>query len=451
MFKSCCFLKLFLLLILSASCSEEDWNMDIDDGHEYITFTVSAPYNSVPTYAMTEKSENTIETIDVLAFRVEAGEELYSYRASGKEIKDGANNSQKEFTVSLKKDDDIYYRFVIIANAAKELDELPQAQSATKNQLLARLLSKNSTQWNATSASDFSPIPMWGETKDLKKITEGVKKITDITLLRSLVALDVVVTSSAQSDFVLKEVYLYNRKTRGRIVPIASHFDANVLKVTAASMPLDTPSDPLTIWAGLKYTSISGTELKKTIYTYEAPAVGVNDALEATCLVIGGLYKSSMAYYRLDFFEKDLKGDFLGYLDLLRNHKYTLNITTVTDEGYETPDEAFFGKKLGMTAEVEAWNMSDMAEVVVDEEYFLRISKGLFDLNSLIFYGAVTIQTDHPKGWQVSTNNSWITITNKTASSFNFIVNQNSTGSTRVGEILIKAGNLTNKIKINQN
>lgn len=443
-------LKLLVLSIIVTSCSTDESGIN-DDGHKYITFTVSTPYNSVPTYAMSEMSENTIETIDVLAFRLDGGEELYTYRAEGMEIKNGTNATQKEFSVSLRKDEEIDYRFVVIANASKEIDDMTKAQTVTKSQLLARVLSKNNTAWNATSSSDFTPIPMWGETKNLMRITASVKKISDITLLRSLVAIDIAIGTNVQDDFKMNEAYLYNRKTRGRIVPIASHFNKDEVKVTAASMPTDSQTDPLTILDGLKYTSTSDKELKNTIYTYEAPAVGLAEDTKATCIVLGGLYKNKQSYYRLDFVEKESDGTFKAYTDLLRNHRYTLNITNVTGTGYETPDEAFYGKKLSMIAEVESWNMSDMSEVVVDEDYFLKVSKGSFYISTPGTYnGTVTVQTNHPKSWEVSTPNNWITITTKGSVFFNFSVLNNTSGIERVGEISIKAGNLTKKLRIVQ-
>lgn len=444
--------KLFVVLFLASSCSEEEHILN-NDGHQYITFTVSTPYSSTPTYAMTEDSENAVKTVDVLAFRVEGGDERFTYRSSGTEIQNDGQNEKKTFKVSLRKDEDMNYRFVVIANAADELDELSTTQNATKSQLLARLISRNSDRWNANSEQDFKAIPMWGETMTTMKITDAVKKITGITLLRSLVSIDVAISgTSVQNVFKLNEVYLYNRKTRGRIVPIASHFNSSDIKVTEASMPADNSSDPLTIWDKLKYTTSDPTGLRKTIYTYEAPGVANGDDFNATCIVIGGLYNSTQTYYRLDFIDKETDGSFKGYRDLLRNHRYTLNITNVTDDGYDSPDEAFFGKKIGITVDIEAWSMSDMAEIMVDEEYYLQVSKGTFNIVSTSNYqGRVTVQTDHPDGWNVSvaSADNWITITHKNTSYFNFTLAPLATGE-RTGTITIKVGNLTKTIKVRQ-
>lgn len=450
--KSVMIAKLFVLLLLASSCLS-DGELINNDGHQYITFTVSTPYSSTPTYAMTEDSENAVKTVDVLAFRVEGGDEYFSYRSSGTEIQNDGQKDKKIFKVSLRKDEDMDYRFVVVANASDELDGLSTTQNATKNQLLARLISRNSDKWNTNSGQDFSAIPMWGETTTTMKITNAVTHITGITLLRSLASIDVaIIGTSVQNDFKLNEVYLYNRKTRGRIVPIASHFDSNDIKVVEASMPPDNSSDPLTIWDGLKYTTSNPTELRKTIYTYEAPGVEKNDDLNATCVVIGGLYKSNQTYYRIDFIEKEADASFKGYRDLLRNHRYTLNITNVTDNGYDTPDEAFFGKKAGISVDIEAWNMSDMAEVVVDEEYYLKVSKGAFDIVGTSNYqGMVTVQTNHPNGWNVSVPvmDNWITITNKSTSYFNFALKPLAAGE-RTSTITIQVGNLTKMIKVRQ-
>lgn len=448
--KSFIVLKLFVLSIIATACSTDESQIE-DDGYKYITFTVSTPYNTVPTYAMSEESENTIETIDVLAFRSEGDEEFFTYRASGTEIKNGNNTARKEFTVSLRKDEEIEYRFVVIANAAKEIDDMAKPLTATKSQLLARVLSKNNGAWTSATSSDFIPIPMWGETKDLMKIDKTVHNISDLTLLRSLVAIDIVIETNAQEHFKMNEAYLFNRKTRGRIVPINSHYNRDEAKVIEASMPTDSQADSLTIQDGLKYETTSATYLKNTIYTYEAPSVGLTEDVKATCIVVGGLYEGKQTYYRLDFAEKDAEGTIISYSNLLRNHKYTLNITEVNGVGYETPEEAFLGKKYGVNVEVESWNMSEMAEVVVDEEYYLKVSKGHFEITTPgVYYGTVTARTNHPKSWEAKTTDTWITITTKGSAYFNFSVANNASGVERVGEINIKAGNLTKKIRIVQ-
>lgn len=448
--KSFIIAKLFGLSLFATSCSDDD-DMGID-GHQYVTFTVSTPYATTPTYAISDNSESAVKSIDVLAFGLTNGEERYVYRASGTEINDKGSSTKKEFKVSLRKDEDLDYRFVIIANAAAELDAMTLSPSVVKNSLLAYLLAKNGAdKWNAASDTDFKALPMWGETKTLMKITNNVKSITDIDLLRSVVAINVAVGPVAQTDFKLDEVYLYNRKTRGRVVPIAANFSQAEVKVTKPSMPTDNPADPLTILEGLKYTSSSDIKLENTIYTFEASGVDKNDDLKATCVVVGGRYKGQLTYYRLDFAETESDGTFKAFMHLLRNHKYTFNITNVTDNGYDTPDDAFYGKKVGISVDIEAWNMSDMAEVVVDKEYYLKVSKGSFDIvSSEVYKGMVTVQTDHPNGWDVSTpDNSWITLTKSSSTHFNFTLSALSSGS-REGIITIKVGNLKKTIKIRQ-
>lgn len=451
--KSLLIAKLFVLLCAVTACGESDEYLK--EGHQYITITVSTPYNTPSTYAMDEAAENAIHTIDVLAFREEAGGEYYTYRASGTEIvSDQAEPNKKMFKVNLRKDEEIDYRFVVVANAGAELDKLPLPTTMNKEQTVRSILSVNNTHWDASSSSQFSPFPMWGETKTTMRITENTQKISDISLLRSLASIDVVITTSVQNDFKLKEVYLYNRKTRGRVVPISTHFDQVQKKVTEASMPLDNTNDPLTILDGLKYVATSNVELTRSIYAYEAPGVTKDKDLDATCIVVGGIYKTDQnpTYYRLDFADYDINGDFKNYKDLLRNHRYTLKVTSVIENGYQTPDEAFYNKKMGMTADVETWNMSTMSDVEVTGNYYLVVSQGTFDIHSTDpYHGRVLIESNHPKGWEVVTESgaTWITIDKKDNSSFYFTLSALSTGS-REGKIMIKTGNITKVIMVKQ-
>lgn len=345
------------------------------------------------TYAMTDQMENHLQTADVLAFREDNNNLYFAYHARGRDIMD-INTSQKQFTATLKTDSS-RYQFVILANAREEIERLGNLpETGTKEQVLATILSKNPEKWNASAG--YRPIPMWGET-GIMKIGDNTS-INNIQLLRALSRIDVLISGGIQSKFKLYEVYVYNRKSRGHIIPKTDYWDPAEQKVTAATVPEDMyPSEPLTIKAPLLYDSVSMTQLTNTIYTYEAEKVDLNERLDATCLVIGGFYgtETTPSYYRIDL----LNDTQTAFRDLLRNHLYEIEVMAVSGSGYDTPEAAFEGRIKNMEVVITAWNLSTM-EIVIEGTYSLKISPSTFLLEDTEAHTLVAaITTNYPRGW----------------------------------------------------
>lgn len=344
-----------LFLICLAGC-RQDSEPEIPSPGKTDEIDVSISINVAPsTYSMDGTAENHVETIDVLAFLVDegAGTEIYSYRAIGREIKDITTDT-KQFIVGLKKNSN-KYRFVVLANVQDEIDKIYHDMGGPKDQVLARVLSRNAGAWN-TDENNYTPIPMWGESP-VTTISEGME-IKNVALLRALLRVDL---KSTASKFVLKEVYLYNRTTRGRVVPEKDKWDLAKNRVKAPSMPADNDgSDPLSIRGPLLYNVTAGaSSLVGTIYMYE-----VNETSEdskATCLVVGGIYDTDneLSYYRIDFVVKGegggsgggppgsgtggggAVGTETGSIPLLRNYFYELSIIGISGSGEDSYEKAF--------------------------------------------------------------------------------------------------------------
>lgn len=349
------------------------------------------------TYAMTDDMENHLETVDVLAFKEDKNNDLYfAYHAKGKDIID-ISASQKQFTAPLKTDSS-RYQFVILANAREEIERLGNLPTTeSKEKVLAWILSKNAEKWN--SSAGYKLIPMWGETNRMK--IGSNTSIHNLHLLRAISRIDMLINESIRSEFKLHSVYLYNRKSRGHVIPGASHWDAASKKVTAPTIPEDIyPAEPLNIKGPATYDSVSVTELIRTIYTYEATEVELSRRSDATCLVVGGYYgtESTPTYYRIDL----LNDAGTAYRDLLRNHLYEIEIRSVSGSGYDTPDAAFEGRAKNMEVIITAWNLSTM-EIVIEGSYYLKVSPSKFLIRDTDAHALVsTIETDYPKSWSFS-------------------------------------------------
>jgi hypothetical protein len=423
-----------------------------ESNEQSVTFTVRMPNASPQSYAMNAQAESDIQAVDVLAFRIDniTGDEYYDYRASGAGITDLSTN-EKRFTVTLLKNDTTHYRLVFLANVKDELDALTLSKGALKEPLLRRLLSHTSLKWNVETTG-YTPFPMWGESGALM-IDNNLTSLTGITLLRSVASIEVYADAAAvTSVFTLEDVYLYNRKIYGRVAPDGIKYDAVNKKVTAPTMPTVNMTEPLNVLGPLHYTVTSTAhKLDSTIYTYEAEAVALGDDFSATCLVVGGTYTplGIKQYYRLDFVTRDVNGNFEEYRPLLRNHRYQFIINSVTGDGHNSPERAFYDKKGNMGVEILTWNLADMNNVVVKEVHHLSLNRSKMEVAGIgVFY--VGVETNHPDGWSATATDTWFSVSSQSGY-MKITVNSNAPINGRTGYILVTAGNMTKKFELKQN
>jgi hypothetical protein len=274
----------------------------------------------------------------------------------------------------------------------------------------------------------------------------------------------------ARDNFKLTGSYLYNTKTTGPVVPntTAAWFDYANGKALKATLPVA----PGNHRGPLAYTTMTTPDiaLGNTIYTPEAKGVASsNDAPDATCLVVGGLYQQDTqpSYYRLDFLDKSN-----NYRDILRNHLYKVHIIKVHARGYATEDEAFRAKPVNMTAEVLDWNQGDMGDVIFDGQYMLSVNQGEFEFSSDARTAAdkdnqLLIFTDYPKGWNIDplitdapggTNAvAWLSVNVNAGTNpggakdrVALLTGENTSGSDRIAYLTIQAGRLNYRVKVTQ-
>lgn len=469
--------KLLFWLVLStaifSSCSTEDENYGDNatvTGKEIeVQVLFQMPASSPKTRAISEIDENLVEEIDVLAFEQDAAKPsgwAFKYSAQGHTIKDaeGSNptKSKKQFTVKLLKNS-TPQTFVILANVRSEVEGLGEiAGGADKDELLARLVYSNAGSWNANNdkedndpAKDFDSFPMWGEVTTT--LTDAVSQITDVKLLRAIARFDVVLDQDVidANNFVLDEVYIYNSKSQGRIVPDPANLETTA-KVKAATEPAGSINNT----NPLVYTvpSSMNTAFERTMYLFEAKGKAENESSQATCVVVGGTYgtDTQTTYYRLDFLKKETADTY--FRDILRNHKYVMNITSVTGSGYDTPEKAFNSKSFNIDAEVVEWDDGGMNNSVFDGQYQLTVNK-----DSLYFYSEgraqeMRVYTDYPLGWTIENADmpSWLTITPQSGAAGDRMDIQVEAAShsvpmtDREGYFYITAGRFKQKIKVVQ-
>lgn len=305
-------------------------------GADEITLTFSAKLPSasqgVKTYALSDADENFLKDIDVLVFTDDgSGNMKFRYRSVGKDIMPSMGNTV-DIKVTLWRTV-VDTRLVIIANARDVINAFDfEIGITTPDDIQQELVYEIDPldKWLA-DGDDFTPLPMWGQPDDIEDGINGDVILDDITLLRSLARVDVVVDEEA--NFELTEVWVFNSKSNGLIIPEPGKVVGGVAQ--NPSLPVGGPtnnSNPL------EYQT-SGENSVQEIYLFEADAQPINDA-NATALVIGGIYGAgpSTTYYRIDF--RDPNNSNTEY-PVLRNRRYLITIADALNAGRANAPTAF--------------------------------------------------------------------------------------------------------------
>ncbi len=471
------FILWLMLPALLPSCTNESFvdNSPVKKENETtIRVTLQMPAAAPKTYAISAIDENYVETVDVLSFeQVTPDAEhpsgwSFTYSAKGTAITDvqdnNPNKAKKQFDITLIKNPQAQC-LVMLANVRTQLAKMEEegmAKGADKDALLKRLVYANPGSWNANNdnskaegdAGRFMPFPMWGETT--QKVDDAITQIGSVTMLREIARLDVVLGNDVVTagNFLLDEIYVYNSKNKGQVVPATANLENPPVRVKNATVPEGSINNS----APLVYPvpSTMKTAFERTVYLFEAKAVPQDKSSEATCVVVGGTYgtDTKTSYYRLDFFQTDGK----TYRDLLRNFLYRINIISVSGSGYPTPEDAFNSKPLNMTAEIKMWDDAGMGNVIFDGQYVLAVNQALFTVpREADEYAKLSINSDYPGGWKanVTEGGAWLSIdptgpTPTGTSTLPFRVTANTGTGSREGIIQITAGRLFYDVRVIQ-
>ncbi len=411
--------------------------------------------------ALNDFQEQELRRLDLLAFRVDGAQEKFAYHSYFTSFVSYQENVN--LNIKVLKNGNISYRFVLLFNLSDaQGTALDGIQPGTgKEDALGGIQIRQTGKW----PSDGSRLmPMWGQSDpvivDDARVAAG---ISGIKLARMMARIDVIVDSTeAKTDFKLRSVYLYNANHNGTAAPFARHWDPTGNAVTAPSLPAEPEKD----LGPLVYTEASDTNeaFRKVIYTFEA-AARQGEPLDTPCIVVGGIYGSEAqpSYYRIDFLGADKK----TYLDLLRNHCYTANITKVLGHGYDTPEDAFKGS-VRMIAEVTPWSGAPQT-TVFDRQYKLALSREVISAGKEAFSASMNLTTDYagadtglPAGIFIgpvvytSGVGGWLTIADNAGADGSMARNiqisgtGNATGVDRKAQFTVTSGNLRYLVKVNQ-
>lgn len=291
------------------------------------------------------------------------------------------------------------------------------------------------------TGATFVPFPMWGEGTSFTA-SPGADLGT-LSLVRATARIDVGINFRRNADdtypladmrsrgleattggyFRLMSVSLYRAPRSGFTAPAGGRFDAANNRVTAATAMRDAaPDDPrryIETDLSADPDAAVGTEadnrraLTRALYIPEAENHG-RDRDRAVCIVVGGAYGDAAApttFYRIDFYNRtpgpdgnQLKPTPDSRIDLLRNHAYVVNITSVNGPGESTEEEALVAEHVNMRVELTDWNQDDqLGNIITDGVYRLRMDRTALEYYSDGMPQQVTLETDYEgesgQGW----------------------------------------------------
>ena len=239
------------------------------------------------------------------------------------------------------------------------------------------------------SASD-NAIPMWGESGPLVIEPAGVNQSLQLT--RAIARIDVGVGVATKTGttwswsgknaadstipFQLKHVYVMRPNNSYAVIPDPSQAagDPTIPAGTTAFSATDSETN----FGYAASVSANGGSTSQDIYVPETDikmgASGTSGDANHTnrmAIVVGGCYNGSATetFYRLDFaVSKNL-------INVLRNHLYQFNISSVSGDGFPDVITAYNSLAMNMTVDIFDWNQTTLDEIFMDGPLYVMLQR----------------------------------------------------------------------------
>ena len=280
--------------------------------------------------------------------------------------------------------------------------KVPVADNAAMIHLVANAgsLTDEQCQNGLDKAAFNGPISMenplcWGRIS----VSALMETNPSITLLRQFGKVSVQgPTTNSSSEFIEKEAFtvegykLYKAAGSGTIAPTEGNWNASTWEVTAPTLP-----------SGVSYNNTSGEFTTGDIAFYESETKAGQ-----AFLIIKGKYKGVTGYYKVAFYGGK-KGE--TFVNLLRNHAYTVKISYVNINGWKTEEEAVKDPYPENRMRVDVKDDNPLVnDMIACKDYHLGVSdqvSGTWDGGTIGATIVTTIKDEEKPA--VTYSDSWIT------------------------------------------
>ena len=430
---------------------------------------------------VTPAMDYAVGHLDVLVFEDRGGDnDLFMYASAPTgEVAHPNNPATRTFSLPLKKSPNgERQKLVVLANLEDEVRELlrtwvpdPEQATITKKELLAKLFFDHPGDWG----SEYGGLPMWGESSKSVIVIQTTLggSFGDIGMLYSVGKVEVAVNANSNyteayglGNFKMISSTVWNSRTKGYAVPQEESQYAGG-KVQKPCIPAGCGISQ----QSLGITTRLGDSDFPLLYMppcHILEADNRNSSNEdCVFVVVGGYYsktgstnESDITYYRIDLYDRTSETPAQSRLDILRGHRYMINITGVDGPGYATPEEAADSQVTAMTVEVIAWGIDNRDIYFDGTQYYLNVSEN----NMTIGRDARTnlklsVKTDVPAGYGIEITDSadqegnpldWMRLLADNAGALVFGVDNNFTAGSRTAYIHVTAGRLSNVVTVTQ-
>lgn len=418
------------------------------DGTIEVRLPYAAPLMSTPTNlrAMTPADECAIDATRSRLFVFKSdGKLLYeapitSVRADGE---GKGEYDQGTVTAFLKEGDKL--KLALYANldpAQMKIDVTDKSREEISKLFTFDLATKTPTR-----------LPMWGEL-EVEKVSHtladaganAVQTIDEpIKMLRSVARIDVGLnlsgdafeeearelkgkvpsaTGTAEATYTLASVEVVNVSLSNTVAPHASVYDKKKNQVTGLYN-----GTSITHTSKLTNGTISDNALLRDIYVAETPnpksptmkgedgrmSHEEDDEYAKRPYLIIGLKHSldkKERFFRIDFLTSAKKNDddpevtadgklHYDYIDLLRNHRYLVNILKVDGLGYETKEEAAKYSAANIAYNVLVLDETKIGDVMYDGQHTLAVTQDEFAVGKYGSRPDYFVKTTWPDGWVI--------------------------------------------------
>ena len=458
--------SVFALLLLGAMLSGCVKTEVVDEGprEAMVRFDVELPDVSVPaTRGIQTEAEAKVNSFYVLVF--DKNDE-FAYK---KTIPSSAFTSEtsgvgstakeiKSFKVSLLKSSSAsdLFNVVLLANVDASAALTTAVEAITVGDDRETVLEALTQTYTGNPAM---PVPMASVPKAAVQVTEttSFSGANAFNMIRMVARIDVTLASAVAANYSVKRVLYYNYNTVGRVW--TKNYSGTVTTGTTL------PANPGTATAHTYYAvdntrsgGLANTHFEALLYAQEA---AVNSATNRPCIVVELEDKTgaSVGHYRADFLSSS---GLPKYLDILRNHRYKVEITNVYSNGFTEPDDAYNSTPVGMTATVVDWDEADMKETIVNGNYWVSISSRELEVDYTAHTdNSISITTNVSSGWSVvgvyndancttAHGGAWLTNASKSGNNLAVTVTQNTGTTDRTAYVKIKAGTVEFTVKVTQ-
>lgn len=478
-------LPVLCIAAFAAGCLRDNTDGCGVDGNGEIIIQFKTPESFANrTRALDDAKEADISTIDILVFEDNGTSETFMYYVEPTHINNNPGSSVKYFTATLKiSENGEKQRLVILANAQNR-DKLGVVSIGTEKQAaLDKILFNSAYEWSGNN------LPMWGESDRSVIVTERTNgsAFGSISMLYSMARIDVGLNANQNwtafrgiEHYSISALYLCNTNKRGYIAPHKADLAAGLPTIPSAAEGNNDISCHQYFCTEGKAPGdqnyLPPTGAMHLIYASEYANIGKAPD-EVSYLVLSIRYDdpddgipATDSWYRIDFYDRDPALSTIKRLDLLRGHRYMVNITGIDGPGYPNLEDAKNSILTRLNAQVVVWNENGIVTGLEADSYVLNVAQSEFLFDGQQHTNAssdnkVNVFTDYPGGWKItgitdvtgSTEipNAWLS-TNRTSGNYNVTTELSinmgfhNAATPRMGRIYIQAGKWTYIINVVQ-